>query len=55
VPFNGDEHIHDAECSCAKRSMRTQQKLAVLVQDSENASVSKMGTPLSALEISLTW
>ncbi|OQU83642.1 hypothetical protein SORBI_3005G151500 [Sorghum bicolor] len=49
VPFNDDEHIHDAEYSCPERPMRAQQKLAVLVQDSENASVSKMGTPLSAL------
>ena len=48
-------HSHDAEYSCAKRSMREpQQKLAVLTQGSENASVSKMGTPLSALENSLT-
>ncbi|XP_066338236.1 uncharacterized protein [Miscanthus floridulus] len=55
VPFNCDEHDHDAEYSCAKRSMREpQQKLAVLTQGSENASVSKMGTPLSALENSLT-
>ncbi|CAD6256737.1 unnamed protein product [Miscanthus lutarioriparius] len=55
VPFNGDEHDHDAEYSCAKRSMREpQQKLAVLTQGYENASVSKMGTPLSALENSLT-
>ncbi|RLN11825.1 hypothetical protein C2845_PM09G07190 [Panicum miliaceum] len=51
VTFSSDEHSHDPESSEAKKSRKElQQKVAVLAEGSEHASVCEMGNPLSALE-----
>ncbi|XP_012703667.1 DUF724 domain-containing protein 3 [Setaria italica] len=51
VTFSDDEHCRDPEYSGAKKSRKElQPKVAVLAEDSEHASLSMMGTPLSAVE-----